>query len=85
MVSVNVSGFVGWMSKRKCCRMNPKYPNGLIAMRIRIMCWSMMLPMTVSLMVVKPVVGLVLLSRQSFFFCISVDVSVSQHLPLRFL
>ena len=72
LTGVIVNGLVGWMSKRKCCRMNPKYSNELIAMRTRIMCWCMMLPMTVLLMVVKPVVGLVLLSRQSLFllyFC----------------
>jgi len=48
--------------------MNPKYPNGSIAMRTRIMRWSMMPPMTVSLMVVIPVVGLVLLPRRILFF-----------------
>ena len=65
---VNVSGLEGWMVKRKCWRMGPKCPRGSIAKGSRIMFWSRISPMTLSPMVVVPVVGLVLLLRPSFFF-----------------
>ncbi len=65
---VKVSGLEGWMTKRKYWRMGPKRPRGSITKESKIMCWSRMSQMTVSPMVVVPVVGLVLLSCLSFFF-----------------
>ena len=68
---MNVSGTMGWMSKRRCWRMGQKRPRGSIAKGNRIMLWSRMLPMTVSPMVVMPVVGLVFVvaSELLFFLC----------------
>ncbi len=68
LVGVNVSGLESWMSKWKCWKMGPKRPTGSIAKGKRIMLWSRMSPMTVSPMVVMPVVGLDLLSRPSIYF-----------------
>ncbi len=65
---VNVIRLVGGVSKRKCCRIGTNRPWGLIAKGSRILFWSRMSPMTVLPMVVIPVLGLVLLSRPSFFF-----------------
>ncbi len=48
--------------------MGPKRPRGSIAKGSRIVFWSRMLLMTMSLMAVMPIVGLVLLSLPSFFF-----------------
>ncbi len=67
-VGVNVMGVVGWVSKRKVWRIGPKCPKGLIARGIRTMLRSRSLQMTVSPLVVVPVVELVLLSRPIFFF-----------------
>ena len=58
LVGMNMSGHVGWISKSKDCRIGPNRPRGSIAKGIRIVFWSRMLPMTVLLMVVIPVVGL---------------------------
>ncbi len=54
---MHVGGLVGWMSKIKCWRMSSKQPRKSIAEGSRIMFWARMSQMTVSLMVVMPVVG----------------------------
>ncbi len=41
---MNVIGPVGWMSKRKYCRIDPKWPMGLIAKGTRIMFWLRNVP-----------------------------------------
>ncbi len=79
-VGVNGMGVVGWVSKRKVWRIGPKCPKGSIARGIRTMLRSRRSPMTVSPLVVVPVVKLVLLLRPSSFFHISVDVN--WHWPL---
>jgi hypothetical protein len=84
LVGVNMSVHVGWISKRKCCRIGPNRPRGSIAKGIRIMFYSRMPRMTVSLMVVISVVGLVLLSHIVSSFCISVDENWHWRLLLRF-
>ena len=82
LVGMNMSGHVGWISKSKDCRIGPNRPRGSIAKGIRIVFWSRMLPMTVLLMVVIPVVGLALLSHVASSFHISVDMN--WHWPLLF-
>ena len=59
---------VGWVSKRKVCRIGLKCPKGSIARGIRTMFRSRRSPMTVSPVVVMPVVESVLLLRLIFFF-----------------
>ena len=68
VVGVNVMGVVDWVSKRKVWRIGPKCPKGSIARGIKTMLRSRRSPMTVSPLVVVPVVELVLLSRLIFFF-----------------
>ncbi len=72
LAAVNVSGLVGCMSKRKCWRMDPKRPRprprGSIAKGKKILFWSRMSPMTVSPVVVMPVVGWFCCRVRSFFF-----------------
>ncbi len=67
-VGVNVMGVVDWVSKRKVWRIGPKCPKGSIARGISTMLRSRRLPMTVSPLVVVPIVELVLLSQPIFFF-----------------
>ena len=59
---------MGWVSKRKVCRIGLKCPKGSIARGIRTMLWSRRLPMMVSPVVVVPVVESVLLLRPIYFF-----------------
>ena len=79
-VDVNVIGFVGCVSYRKVWRIGPNRPKGSIAMGINVILRSRRSPMTLSPVVVVPVILSVLLSRPIFFFRISVDVS--RHWPL---
>ncbi len=67
-IGVNVMGVVGWVPKRKVWRIGQKCPKGSIARGIRTMLRSRRSPMTVSPLVVVPVVELVLLLRPIFFF-----------------
>ncbi len=79
-IGVHVMGAVGWVSKRKVWRIDQKCPKGSITMSIRTMLQLRRSPMTVSPVVVMPVVESVLLSGPIFFFHISVDVN--WHWPL---
>ncbi len=62
----NCRGVVGGRSNRKCWRIGPKCPSGLIANGKRSMLRSMMLPMVVSPIVVISVDLSVLLLQPSF-------------------
>jgi hypothetical protein len=64
---VNVIGVVGGVSKRKCWRIGPNRPMGLIAKEISIMFLVRIPPMTLLPMVEVPVVGFFLLLHPSFF------------------
>ena len=67
-VDVNVIGFVGCVSYRKVWRIGPNRPKGSIAMGINIILRSRRSPMTVSPVVMVPVILSVLFSRPIFFF-----------------
>ena len=68
LVGVNEIGEVGLVSKRRVWRSGPKRPCGSMARGMRTMLRARRSPMTVSPMVMVPVVGSVLLSRPIFFF-----------------